>query len=209
MPKIVDHAERRSEIAAAVWRVIGAGGIGAATVRAVAAESGWSMGAVRHYFASQDDLLTFACQEMEQRVLARVTAHYAGVGRDGSADPERAVRVLCELLPVTPDQRTEVLVWLAFMTRARLDDAFDDIRASSWAGERYLCRLAVADARGLRLPAELTESLDPALEPVAERMHLLIDGLSLQGLAHPEHWPPERIREAVRDLVADVVAGVG
>ena len=38
MPKIVDHAERRSEIAAAVWRVIGAGGIGAATVRAVAAE---------------------------------------------------------------------------------------------------------------------------------------------------------------------------
>lgn len=209
MPKIVDHAQRRSEIAAAVWRVIGAGGIGAATVRAVAAESGWSMGAVRHYFATQDDLLTFACQEMEQRVLARITSHYAGVGRDGPADPERAARVLCEMLPVTPDQRTEVLVWLAFMTRARLDDTFDDIRASSWAGERYLCRLALADVCGRHLPTDLTELLDPALEPVAERIHLVIDGLSLQGLAHPEQWPPDRMRDAVRDLIADVRAEVG
>ena len=58
---------------------------------------------------------------------------------------------------IDEDRRVEVLVWLAFMTRARVDTALDEIRAASWLGERYLSRLAVADALGRPLPRELLE----------------------------------------------------
>ncbi len=54
MPKIVDHDARREEIAQALWRVVRRDGIRAASVRTVAAEAGWSAGAVRYYFPDQD-----------------------------------------------------------------------------------------------------------------------------------------------------------
>lgn len=200
MPKLVDHAARRSELARAVWLLVGRAGIEAATVRAVATESGWSMGAVRHYFASQEELLRFACEEMEQRVVARIRSHYEGGRRDGP-DPQRAVRALAEMLPMDPDRRVEVLVWLAFMTRARTDPALDDIRESAWIGERYLCRLALADARGLPLPVELTDSLEAEHERDVEQLHLLVDGLSVQGVTNPERWPPERLRASLTAAV--------
>ena len=213
MPKIVDHAARRAEIAAAVWRLVGRGGVEAATVRAVAAESGWSMGSVRHYFATQEELLRFACEEMEQRLLARVRGHYDGLEGggtpDGAPNPQRAIRMLKELLPIDEDRRVEVLVWLAFMTRARVDTALDEIRAASWLGERYLSRLAVADALGRPLPRELLDRLDPELEPLAERVHLTVDALSLQGVTHPEHWSPQQLSTAVESLVGAITTRHG
>ena len=42
MPRIVDHEERRAEVAAAVWRIVSRDGLEAATVRRVAAETGMS-----------------------------------------------------------------------------------------------------------------------------------------------------------------------
>ena len=64
MPKVVDHEQRRRELAAAVWRVIGREGVAEVSIRAVAAESGWSTGALRHYFATRAELLAFACEEV-------------------------------------------------------------------------------------------------------------------------------------------------
>src|ERR671915_6847 len=41
MPKIVDHEQRREELAAAVWRLASREGLDAVTIRGVAAEAGW------------------------------------------------------------------------------------------------------------------------------------------------------------------------
>ena len=60
MPKVVDHEERRGEVAAAVWRIVSRDGLEAATVRRVAAETGMSTSVVSHYFAGKDDLLRLA-----------------------------------------------------------------------------------------------------------------------------------------------------
>ena len=60
MPKIVDHEARRAELAAAVWRLASREGLGAVTMRGVAAEAGWSTGALGHYFADKEELLVFA-----------------------------------------------------------------------------------------------------------------------------------------------------
>ena len=53
MPKIVDHETRREEIAEALWRVVRRDGVRAASVRTIAAEAGWSPGAVRYCSVSR------------------------------------------------------------------------------------------------------------------------------------------------------------
>lgn len=205
MPKIVDHAARREELARAVWRLVGRSGVAAATVRAVAAESGWSMGAVRYYFSTHDELLHFACDVMGQRVGERVTALYASQWSGTRA--ERAAYVLEQLLPIDEDRRVEVLVWLDFMTVARTDSRFDELRLGGWIGERYLCRLALADTLELALPGEMDTRLPTAaLEEAAARVHVAVDGISLQAATYPEHWSPEQLQAAVRVVLADEAA---
>ncbi|MGB3635817.1 MAG: TetR family transcriptional regulator, partial [Rubrobacteraceae bacterium] len=68
MPKIVDHEERRRELAEAVWRVILRDGVEGVSVRNVAAEAGWSTGALRHYVGTKEDLLASATQLLDERV---------------------------------------------------------------------------------------------------------------------------------------------
>ena len=72
MPKVVDHEERRTELAAAVWRLASRDGLEAVTVRRVAEEAGWSTGAVVHYFADKEDLLLFAFSTVADRVRTRL-----------------------------------------------------------------------------------------------------------------------------------------
>ena len=59
MPKVVDIDERRAELAAAAAQLIARAGVGAATMRDVAAEAGWTTGALTHYFADKRELLLF------------------------------------------------------------------------------------------------------------------------------------------------------
>lgn len=52
MPKIVDHDQRRRELAEAAWKVITEVGIDGATTREIARASGYSTGVLAHYFLS-------------------------------------------------------------------------------------------------------------------------------------------------------------
>lgn len=205
MPKIVDHAARREELAAAVWRLVGREGIAGATVRAVAAESGWSMGAIRHYFSTHDELLRFALEVMTRRISERVLALYADYR---SGDVERARRALEQLLPIDQDRTVEVVVWLGFMTRARIDPDLDEVRLEGWRGERFICRAAVADATATPLPTSLEAELDPTLEAAASRVHLGIDGLSIQAAIYPEFWPADEQRATIARILTEATTGL-
>ncbi|GAA1487885.1 TetR family transcriptional regulator [Brachybacterium sacelli] len=57
MPKLIDHARRREELAEAAWRVLLREGVGRASVRNVAAEAGLTVNSLRHVFSTQDELL--------------------------------------------------------------------------------------------------------------------------------------------------------
>ena len=92
MPRIVDHEERRAEVAAAVWRIVSRDGLEAATVRRVAAETGMSTSVVSHYFAGKDDLLRLAFRIVVDRGRERASADSADGGRARrSASMGRAV----------------------------------------------------------------------------------------------------------------------
>ncbi|MEV6285201.1 TetR family transcriptional regulator C-terminal domain-containing protein [Kribbella sp. NPDC051770] len=190
MPKIVDHDARREEIAQALWRVVRRDGVRAASVRTVAAEAGWSAGAVRYYFPDQDGLLNFAMDLVSQRVHARVSA------LDPTGTPtEIVLRYLEEVIPLDPERLAEFDIWLSFTAQAQAESGAGGLRQHLGPvndGLRSLCRqLLEALARG----DALRPGLDLELE--TERLHALIDGISLHVTLQPEVTTATRVREVL------------
>jgi DNA-binding transcriptional regulator YbjK len=168
VPKVVDHEARREELAGALWRVIERDGIEAASLRRVAREAGWSVGALRHYFATQSQLLAFAMELVVRRVADRVAA----------LDDPRAI--LHQVLPLDAERRAEMHVWLAFTSQALADPALRELRDEAHDRLRELCR-AVAAALGAPHP-----------DRDGERLHALIDGLALHAVLAPDVTTPRR-----------------
>ena len=83
MPKIVNSDVRRLELADVAARLIARGGLGATTMRDVAAEAGFTTGSVTHYFADKRELLLLTLNaSLERRRALRATAAAAGPAVD-------------------------------------------------------------------------------------------------------------------------------
>jgi AcrR family transcriptional regulator len=184
VPKIVDHEQRRRELAEAVWRVIRRNGVDGASVRTVAQEAGWSAGALRHYFRTQSELLDFAIELAAERIRQRVDA------LELAGHPRRAVeQLLSELLPLDEERRAENEVWLAFTARALIDP---QLRMRHAEIDDALRAASLRAVEMLGLPAGRERALE------AERLHVLLDGLALHGAMRPERLPPRRIVAVLR-----------
>lgn len=187
MPRVVDHAVRRQDLAAALWRVVRDEGIHQVSVRSVAAAAGTSPSALRHYFATQDELLGFALQAMIARVRARLDPVLPTLrGRDG------ALRLLAELLPLDAERRDEFAVYLAFIARAHADPRLAAIRDDAEAQSRDVVRHAVA----LLAEDGIGAGRDPERE--TDRLYPMIDGLALHGALWPDRYPPAHLRAVLR-----------
>jgi AcrR family transcriptional regulator len=176
MPKVVDHEQRREELAGAVWRLASRDGLDAVTIRGVAAEAGWSTGALHHYFADKEELLLFAFQTVAGRVGRRVEAARATAG-----EPLELVRDLLAIgLPLDAERRDETRVWFAFLglalTRPPLARA-QRLAYRAWRG-------VVADAlRDAQEQGDVDASVD--VEREAAGLIALVDGLAVQASFDP------------------------
>ncbi|RDI69125.1 TetR/AcrR family transcriptional regulator [Nocardia pseudobrasiliensis] len=171
MPKIVDHDARRRELAEAVWRVIARDGVDAVSVRVVAAESGWSTGALRYYFTTRAELLAFACEQVIDRVserIARITPT-----EDARAWARAA---LSETMPLDPRRHTEATIAFSFVALGLSDPELARVQRRHFRSMRELCERAVAALESRPSPAA-------ARTRRAAHLHAVVDGLALQGLA--------------------------
>lgn len=203
MPKYVDHEQRRAEIVHALWRVVATDGLEAASVRSIAAEAGWSLGAIRHYFRTQDELIRFGAQAMLDSANHRVSA-ILQARRPG---PRRCQQLMEQLLPLDDERMGEVRVWLALLLRSAVDPALDELRLSSFRQSRDLARLVVTElgsrpyrGRGRPLPA--------TQEALATGLQAAMDGLALQAATVPELMPPPVVTAACRRELSAVRASL-
>ncbi|WP_460366816.1 TetR/AcrR family transcriptional regulator [Actinocorallia lasiicapitis] len=184
---MVDHETRRRELAQALWRVVRRDGVDAVSVRSVAAEAGWSPGALRHYFPDQRELIAAAMRLVTEQVTARI----------GALDPEgtrveKALAYFEQLLPLDRARRTEAEVWFSFVTRARLDPELAALTASVHAELRAFIASIITQL----------EIQDPTAAP---RTHALIDGLCLHLLLYPEAVTPQDARAQLRAALTALV----
>ncbi|ANY70064.1 TetR family transcriptional regulator [Paenibacillus sp. BIHB 4019] len=187
MPKIVDHNKRKEKIAEAVWRIIMREGLDSVSVRRVADEMAMSLGAIRHYFVSQDELLVFSMQLVSQRVNERIQAlPFTGMVRH---DMEL---IIWELMPLEEVSMQEALIWLAFAGRASVSEAIRAISLSTYE-EIY---------NGLRRSLEhliqqgvTIANIDAEYETA--RLHALVDGLVVHGVTYPQRFSKEMMKSIV------------
>jgi AcrR family transcriptional regulator len=187
VPKIVDHDERRDDLARAAVKVIDREGIEGATLREIAREAGYSTGVLGHYFGSRDEVLVAALGYCMKQATGRMEA-LGGSHRGLKAVHEMAA----ELLPLDKRRTRENRVWLLYgaeaLTARRLRKEYqrhdDRIRA--------LLRDALDQAID---DGELDQSIDAELE--ANRLLALNDGVSLQALFDRTYWSDDRQVEAM------------
>jgi AcrR family transcriptional regulator len=176
MPKVVDADQRRSELADAAARVIARSGIDGTSLREVAAEAGWTTGALVHYFANKRELLAFTLQASLDR---RRTRHADRV----SMSPDEALRTtLRNALPTTTETTLHWIVTLAFAAQASADDELAAIQRDAYLHFRATISALVGGEIG---------PLDAA-EHEAERLIALVNGIALQALFAPDLWTERR-----------------
>jgi AcrR family transcriptional regulator len=176
MPKIVDHEERREELAAAVWRLAARDGLDSVTTRSVATEAGWSTGALHHYFSDKEELLLFAFRTVADRIGRRVSA-----AQMAATDPLGLTSELLSIgLPLDAERRAETRVWFAFLGLALTRPVLARAQRAAYRQWRRL----VADAlRAAQEQGQVDSGVD--VEREAAGLVALVDGLAVQAMFEP------------------------
>ncbi|MFJ7666160.1 TetR/AcrR family transcriptional regulator [Lysinibacillus sp. NPDC097195] len=108
----MNHEERKASIAQATWKVIARDGLKGATVRSIAKEAKLSLGAVRYYFNTQEELIIFAMELVEQQVNERIAKHL----QKPLPIKQMIVAILLELVPISEQHIIEMQVWLEYVS---------------------------------------------------------------------------------------------
>lgn len=188
MPKFVDHEERKIKIAEATWKLIVEQGIEQATVRKIAQESGLSVGALRHYFTTQSELLKFSMELVVQRVMDRThSTNYKG------SPFEIAMDAISEVLPIDSDRRVEMEVWFVFSAKTLVDQSLRSV------GEKTYQNMHQGLYRVLEfLYSQHLLKKDIDLEMETNRLHPLVDGMASHHLLYPSIYTYEKMIATLR-----------
>jgi AcrR family transcriptional regulator len=182
VPKIVDHDQRRRELATAAWKVIIESGIDGATTREIAKESGYSSGVLSHYFERKDDILLEALRISHADITRRlgdVLEPLSGLA---------ALRAFCyDEVPLHEQQARETHLEISFWSRALVNDDLRQVQRHESAHWRSVLLGLIVGAQDT---GELS-SEDPEL--IAEILAGLIDGLSVHVLLYPERYTEARL----------------
>ena len=178
MPKIVDHAQRRDEIALVACRVVAEHGFDQASMVRIAREAGYTTGMLAHYFDSKQDIIIAALRLILRRIEERLLRPAPAGG------PPELLTLLTEALPVDAHRRIECAFWTTFWGQVSADRRLKRINA--WVHREYL-----------RLFERCLAQCWPEWSrwPRAIRGHVLrslvtfINGLTASAVANSGDWP--------------------
>lgn len=176
VPRVVDHDERRRQIAEALLVVAARDGHESVSSRAVAKELGVATGSLWHYFDGFDDVIRAAAAEVTRRTGERIAA--ATEGRRGLARLDSLMR---EVLPIDDRTRTEAHVvvgfWGRIATLAPSPDAGSPTVATWQDGIREALEQAIDDG-------ELAQTTP--IRPLIELLRSITYGQQVVEVTEPQ-----------------------
>ena len=195
MPRIVDPARRREQIARLTVQVIQEEGSDSATVRRIARAGGFSIGVLTHYFRDKDQLVAFAFEWLARQSFAELDAALAAV------PPGLArLRTALEFMVPADGTRSFVAVWLSLWGGAMQNPALARVHRAYYARWRGELRSCVAEAQ------RRSEIAAPRSTPDAIDLLVAgIDGLWIGATFEPARYSMRRRRLLVGQLLAAVL----
>jgi AcrR family transcriptional regulator len=181
MPKIVDHAQRRDEIALVACRVVAEHGFDQASMVRIAREAGYTTGMLAHYFESKQDIIIAALRLILRRIDERLTRPVTAATR-----PD-LLELLLEALPVDEHRHTECAFWTTFWGQVTADRRMKRINA--WVHREYMRLFERCLAQGW---AEWLQWPPATRDQVLRSLVTFINGLTASAVANPQDWPAEK-----------------
>jgi AcrR family transcriptional regulator len=177
MPKIVDHAQRRDEIAHVACQVVANYGFEQATVARIARAAGYTTGMVAHYYETKQEIILAALRLMLLRIEQRLTRERA----TGEAD---LLEVLSEALAIDAQRFTECAFWMAFWGQVSADKQLK--RLNVWVHREYMRLFARCFAEHWPEWA----AWPPAVrDQVLRSVVTFMNGLTASAVTSPRDWP--------------------
>jgi AcrR family transcriptional regulator len=177
VPKIVDHAQRRDEIAHVACQVVAHYGFEQATVARIARAAGYTTGMVAHYYESKQHIILAALRLILLRIEERLTR----VRESGEAD---LLDVLSEALAIDAQRFTECAFWMAFWGQVSADKKLR--RLNIWVHREYMRLFARCFAEHWEEWAVLPQ---PVRDQVVRSVVTFINGLTAGAVTSPGDWP--------------------
>ena len=195
MPKIVDHALRRDEIAHVACQVVARYGFEQATIARIARAAGYTTGMVAHYYDSKQDIILAALRLMLLRIEGRLTQDRAG--------ERQLIEVLSEALALDAQRFIESAFWMAFWGQVPADRKLK--RLNAWVHREYMRLFTRCFAQHW---AGWKSWPQAARDTVLRSVVTFINGLTASAVTSPRDWPPPAQIEQLQ-LQLEFAAEVG
>lgn len=202
MPKLVDHAERRALLTAAVLDVADREGIANVTLQRIAVAAGVSVGMVQHYFASKAELMIAAHRALTHDVEERVDHAVASAEKRMARVEDVLGEAIVQLLPFDVERRREAQLRVVFAGAALTDPQLR--RPLDETDDHFVERLREVIDKG-KDRGEVPQ--DTGSAAAALRIYSMITGLT--RLALTGSVDQEDAVSAVRTELAQVFVGDG
>jgi AcrR family transcriptional regulator len=194
MPKIVDHARRRDEIAQVACQVVAKYGFERSTVARIARAAGYTTGMVAHYYDSKQDIILAALRLILLRIDERLL-------RPREHRDNNLLNVLSEALPVDSHRFTECAFWMAFWGQVSTDKRLK--RLNVWVHREYM---RLFERCFLEYWPEWRGLSDPVRDHVLRSVVTFINGVTAGAVTSPRDWPAAR-QLAQLNLQLDLLRG--
>lgn len=193
-----DQEARRRALIEATLASLAAGGLGAVSVRDVAARAGVSIGLVRHHFGSFGALLVEAYRHTTQEIDKALAAAVEAAGPDPRARMDAFLAA-----SFAPDivHRDLLSAWLGFWGLVRIDPAAAALHARTYAAYRGRIEGLLADLRPPGDPADVAHG--------AIALAALLDSLWLELCLDPATFSPDAAIGITRRWVDGFLATAG
>lgn len=197
MPKIVDHDQRRTELAAAAGNVLVAEGLEGLTTRRVAAAAGVSKGILSHYFESKEELVVAVLEHFYDRVEKRIV--------HSASELQGLAFVRAAMLEALPLDRTRLEEAIAEVSFAAASVSNPQVRRWYRGERRRLQRELVMHLRAALADGSLRDDVSPA--GVADELLALMDSTSLQVVIAGTPIDVERQIQRLDEILQRVTVG--
>ena len=186
MPKIVDHAQRRDEIAQVACQVVAKYGFEQATGARIARAAGYTTGMVAHYYESKQEIILAALRLMLLRIEQRLT-------RERDAGEANLLEVLSEALAIDAQRSTECAFWMAFWGQVSADKKLK--RLNAWVHREYMRLFARCFSEYW---SEWPDWPEGQRDQVLRSVVIFMNGLTASSVTSPRDWPAAMQVEQLR-----------